>query len=96
VLYPSALADGVIDVVAFAVPDSTVTKESLMYKLSVGTVINVLTFIIILFVVKGFSYIAEMLFDEESETKYLYGLISVGSAFLRTATGGDERKKDGF
>jgi hypothetical protein len=26
----------------------------------------------------------------------LYGLISVGSAFLRTATGGDERKKDGF
>ena len=55
VLYPSAFAEGDIDVVAFAVPASTVTKELFIYKLKVGTVIKVLVLITILFVIKFFS-----------------------------------------
>ena len=39
---------------------------------------------------------AVMLFDDESETKYLYGFMSVGRAVFNTATGGLAKKNDGF
>jgi hypothetical protein len=51
--------------------ESTVTIDPLIYKLNVGTVINVLNLITILLVIIASSYIAVMLFDVASETKYL-------------------------
>ena len=86
VLYPSALSSGVIDVL-----ESTVTIDPLIYKLNVGTVINVLNLITSLLVIIASSYIAVMLFDVVSETKYLYGEISVGSTFLRTGIGAEAK-----
>ena len=64
--------------------------------LTVGTVINVLNFKTILFVGIIFSYTAVTLLEFESETKYLYGAISDGSAVFMFGIVDAARKNFGF
>ena len=88
---PSAL----VGIVIVSLPP-TVIKELFTFIFIEGIVASVLNLTMILLVRIPFSYLAVTVLSVPSETRYLYGAISVGKELFSVGTGGDAKKNEGI